>query len=120
MIHGWHGPETLPTTTMPKLNSLIFVTPNYGETDIGGLATSARRIVRHLASAYPVTVVTPTELMPAFTYRVLDAEPARMKPLCGVIRDGHNPELIGYCRVWLDALQEGYCSQYPIGMGKAR
>lgn len=74
MIHGWHGPETLPTTTMPKLNSLIFVTPNYGETDIGGLATSARRIVRHLASAYPVTVVTPTELIPAFTYRVLDAE----------------------------------------------
>ncbi len=35
----------------------------------GGLAVSARRIASHFATSYSVTVVTPSELVPALSYR---------------------------------------------------
>ena len=55
---------------MPSHPTLIFVTPAYGESAPGGLAVSARRIVGHLAEAYPVTVITPSDLIPPLSHRV--------------------------------------------------
>jgi glycosyltransferase involved in cell wall biosynthesis len=55
---------------MPSHPALIFVTPAYGELAPGGLAVSARRIVGHLAEAYPVTVITPSDLIPPLSHRV--------------------------------------------------
>ena len=57
---------------MPSQPALIFVTPAFGATALGGLAVSARRIVKHLAEAYAVTVVTPSDLMPAMSHRVVE------------------------------------------------
>jgi len=59
-----------PTPTMPSRPSLIFVTPAYGDIVTGGLGVSARRIVGHLAEEYPVTVITPSDLVPPMSHRI--------------------------------------------------
>ncbi len=53
-------------------SQLLFITPAYAGNAVGGLAVSARRIVRHLSTAYPIHVITPTPGLAPLTYRQVE------------------------------------------------
>jgi glycosyltransferase involved in cell wall biosynthesis len=60
----------MPDTPSPHL---FFITPAFGRAAVGGLGTAAERIAGHFASAFPVTVVTPTPDLPPYTHEYTES-----------------------------------------------
>lgn len=91
---------------------LFFITPAYGRSAVGGLGASAERIAGHFATAYPVTVVTPTPDLPPYSYAIDDTQDL---PLVRVGQGGDGKLFLQFFTDVLDSLSRDH--GHPLFLG---
>lgn len=115
----------MPTTPPPHL---FFITPAYGRAAIGGLGTAAERIAGHFASAFPLTVITPTPDLPPHTHELTESSGL---PVVRLGRGGDGKLFLQYLVDVLETLSRNhaqprflgfYCNElaYAVSLAAAR